>query len=72
MARAKGWDALLDRLAKLDRRQWHDLHIWRERPAADAIAMGQPLATRELVPVLVDLATVWQGEGTRRRDISGR
>jgi hypothetical protein len=65
---AKGWAALLDRLAKLDRTRWHDLHIWREWPAADAIAMGQPFATRELVPVLVDLArvyvdAVWPGRG---------
>ena len=56
---AKGWDALLDRLARLDRTQWHDLHVWREWPAEDAIAMGQPFATRELVPVLVDLARVY-------------
>ena len=74
---AKGWNALLDRLARLDRTQWHDLHVWPEWPAEEAIAMGQPSAMRELVPVLVDLAhvylaTLWQGEGTRRRDISGR
>ncbi len=56
---ATGWDALLDRLAKLDRTQWHDLHIWREWPAEEAIAMGQPFATRELAPVLVDLAGVY-------------
>ena len=64
----KGWDALLDRLAKLDRRTWHDLHIWREWPAEEAIAMGQPFALREVGPVLVDLArvyldTVWPRRG---------
>ena len=58
-------------------RQWHDLHIWREWPAEEAIAMGQPFAMRELVPVLVDLAQRVPGhgvagEGTRRRDVSGR
>ena len=75
---ATGWDALLDRLAKLDRATWHDLHVWREWPAEEAIAMGQPFALREVAPVLVDLArvyldTVWPGRGTRRRrDVSGR
>ena len=63
---ATGWGALLDRLSRLDRTKWHDLHIWREWPAEDAIAMGQPFAVREVVPVLVDLAvvyldTVWPG-----------
>ena len=65
---ATGWDALLDRLSTLDRTTWHDLHIWREWPAEEAIAMGQPFALREVAPVLVDLArvyldTVWPGRG---------
>ncbi len=65
---AKGWDALLDRLSKLDRTTWHDLHIWREWPAEEAIAMGQPFALREVPQVLLDLATVyldtvWPGRG---------
>jgi hypothetical protein len=69
---ASGWDALLDRLPTLDRTKWHDLHIWREWPAGEAIAMGQPFALREVAPVLVDLArvyldTVWPGE----RDAAG-
>ena len=38
---------------------WHDFHIWRERPAAEAIEMGQPFALRELLPVLTDLARVY-------------
>ena len=25
-----GWDALFDRLTRLDRTTWHDLHSWRE------------------------------------------
>ena len=59
---------LLDRLTKLDRTTWHDLHIWREWPAEEAIAMGQPFALREVAPVLLDLArvyldTVWPGRG---------
>ena len=65
---ARGWDALLDRLAKLDRATWQDLHIWREGPGEEAIAMGQPFALRAVAPVLVDLArvyldTVWPGRG---------
>jgi hypothetical protein len=64
-----GWDALLDRLSTLDRATWHDLHIWREWPAEEAIAMGQPFALREVAPVLTDLArvyldTVWPGGRT--------
>jgi hypothetical protein len=63
---ASGWDALLDRLSRLDRTAWHDLHVWREWPADEAIAMGQPFALREVAPVLVDLGrvyldTVWPG-----------
>ncbi len=56
---ASGWDALLDRLSTLDRTTWHDLHLWREWPAEEAIAMGQPFALREVAPVLVDLARVY-------------
>jgi hypothetical protein len=65
---AKGWDALLDRLSTLDRTTWHDLHLWREWPAEEAISMGQPFAIRAVAPVLLDLArvyldTVWPGWG---------
>jgi hypothetical protein len=28
---ASGWDALLDRLSRLDRTAWHDLHVWRDK-----------------------------------------
>jgi hypothetical protein len=63
---ASGWDALLGRLSTLDRTTWHDRHIWREGPADEAIAMGQPFALQEVAPVLVGLArvyldTVWPG-----------
>jgi hypothetical protein len=63
---SSGWDALLDRLSTLDRTVWHDLHVWREWPAEEAIAMGQPFALQEVAPVLTDLArvyldTVWPG-----------
>jgi hypothetical protein len=63
---ASGWDAVLDRLSTLNRTAWHDLHIWREWPAEEAIAMGQPFALREVAPVLTDVArvyldTVWPG-----------
>ena len=56
---ASGWDALLDRIATLDRTTWHDLHTWRDWPAEEAIMVGQPIALREVAPVLVDLATVY-------------
>ncbi len=62
----RGWEALHALLAGLDIAAWHDLHIWREWSAADAIAMGQPFALRALAPVLedlarVDLEAVWPG-----------
>jgi hypothetical protein len=56
---ASGWDALLDRLTTLDRTTWHDLHVWGEWPAEEAIAMGQPFALRAVAPVLTDLARVY-------------
>ena len=66
----RGPEALHELLPGLDIAAWHDLHIWREWPAADAIAMGQPFALRAVAPVLedlarVDLETVWPG-GRRR------
>ncbi|MEO8273418.1 MAG: hypothetical protein ABI620_05090 [Chloroflexota bacterium] len=56
---AAGWDGLLKALEGLPERRWHDFHVWREWPAAEAIAMGQPFALRELVPVLADLAPIY-------------
>jgi hypothetical protein len=56
----RGWEGLDDALAALPPDRWHDLHIWREWPAAEAIAAGQPFAFRELVPVLLDLAGVYE------------
>jgi hypothetical protein len=61
-----GWDALLELLRGLDPAEWHALHIWREWPAEEAVAMGQPFAVHEVAPVLVDLArvyldTIWPG-----------
>ena len=55
----EGWDALADRLAGLPVDHWHCLHVWREWPAEEAIAMGQPFAVREVLPVLADLAPVY-------------
>ena len=54
-----GWDAVLERLQDLDPAEWQVLHIWREWPADQAIAMGQPFAVREVAPVLSDLARVY-------------
>ncbi len=59
----RGWEALHELLAGLDIAAWHDLHVWREWPAADAIAMGQPFALRAVAPVLVDLARVYLETG---------
>lgn len=56
---AEGWDGLLGLLEALPAGIWHDFHIWREWPAAEAIGIGQPFALRELVPVLIDLARVY-------------
>jgi hypothetical protein len=55
----RGWDAFLARLEDLPASAWHDLLLWREWPADQAIEMGQPFALREIVPVMVDLARVY-------------
>jgi hypothetical protein len=55
----RGWNALLARLEGLPAGTWHDLQLWREWPADQAIEMGQPFALRELVPVMVDLARIY-------------
>ena len=62
----RGPEALVDLLASPDIAAWHCLHVWTGRPAAHAIAMGQPFALRAIEPVLIDLAnvyseTVWPG-----------
>lgn len=54
-----GWEALADRVTALPADAWHDLHVWREWPAEQAIAAGQPFAARELEPVLLALAEVY-------------
>jgi hypothetical protein len=42
-----------------DELNWHNFHVWREWPAEMAIDMGQPLALRELLPVITDLARIY-------------
>ena len=46
---------------------------WREWPAEEAIAMGQPFAIQEVAPLLLDLAlvyldTVWPGRAHQGAD----
>lgn len=56
----RGWDALAGLLSALPEGVWHDLHVWREWPADEAIAAGQPFALRAMVPGLLDLAAVYE------------
>jgi hypothetical protein len=65
----RDWAALTSALRDLPLGKWHDLHIWREWPAEEAIAAGQPFALRSMAPVLLDLAAVYEavvGYGGKR------
>lgn len=53
---AEGFDGMVRLLEALPEGVWHDFHVWREWPADVAITMGHPFASRELLPVMVDLA----------------
>ena len=55
----EGWDELADSLARLPVDRWHCFHVWREWPAEEAIAMGQPFAVREVLPVLMGLVPAY-------------
>ena len=55
----RGWDDLTAALRSLPEGVWHDLHLWREWPADEAIRAGQPFAVEQLLPVLRDLAAVY-------------
>jgi hypothetical protein len=55
----EGWEALVGRIEALPAGEWHDFHVWREWPAQEAIDAGQPFATRQILPVLNDLARVY-------------
>ena len=55
----RGWESLRELLLGLPVGDWHNLHIWREWPADEAIARRQPFAVEEMLPVLRDLARVY-------------
>lgn len=57
---ARGWDGLSNALAGLPEGQWHDLHVWRQWPADEAIAAGHRFAVSVMLPVLLDLARVYE------------
>lgn len=57
---ARGWDGLAKELEALSEEEWHDLHIWRQWPADEAIAAGHPFAVSVMLPVLLDLARVYE------------
>jgi hypothetical protein len=54
----EGWDGL-GRVLDAMPTGWHDLHFWREWPADEAVATGQPFVLRTMAPVLTDLARVY-------------
>lgn len=56
----KGWDEVASRLNALPDGTWHNLHVWREWSATEAIAAGNPFALESMVPVLVDLAAIYE------------
>jgi hypothetical protein len=55
----RGWDEMAKWLQALPKGDWHNLHLWREWPADEAVNGRQPFAVRELLPVLLDLADVY-------------
>ncbi|PZR61188.1 MAG: hypothetical protein DLM71_09185 [Chloroflexi bacterium] len=57
---ARDWDGLLQLLDSLPHADWHDLHVWRQWPGEDAVAGGHPFAASVMLPVLVDLAKVYE------------
>jgi hypothetical protein len=56
----RGWDGLVSALEALPNGEWHDLHVWRQWPAAEAMAAGHPFAVSVMLPVLMDLARVYE------------
>jgi hypothetical protein len=57
---ARGWDDLADTLEALPDGEWHDLHVWRQWPAEEAIAAGHPFAVSVMLAVLLDLARIYE------------
>lgn len=51
----RAWPEIRAGILSLRPDAWIDLHLARARPAADAMAAGQPFALGRLAPVLVDL-----------------
>jgi hypothetical protein len=56
----RDWAALTSALRDLPEGKWHDLHIWRQWPAEEAIAAGQPFALESMALVLLDLAAAYE------------
>lgn len=56
----RGWPALTEAVEALPEGDWHDLHIWRQWPASGAIAAGHSFAAQDLLPVMLDLASVYE------------
>ena len=55
----RGWLNFVERLAGLPDDRWYGFHIWKEWPAAEAIADGHPFAVEKMLPVLLDLASIY-------------
>ncbi|MBA2719226.1 MAG: hypothetical protein H0U52_08325 [Chloroflexi bacterium] len=55
----RGWDALVTRLRKLPKAEWHDFSIWTSWPAEEGIAAGRSFASDRLIPVLSSLASIY-------------
>jgi hypothetical protein len=56
----QGWIDLLEILDGLPPDHWYDLHIWRSWPSEDAINVGHPFAVSVMLPVLLDLARLYE------------
>jgi hypothetical protein len=57
---ARGWDGLVDTLEALPEGEWRDLHVWRQWQSEEAIAAGHAFAVSVMLPVLLDLARVYE------------
>ncbi len=55
----RGLDEVAAVLSALPNGEWHELHLWREWPAEEAMNGRQPFAVREMLPALLDLADVY-------------
>ncbi len=56
----RGFAALRHHLEQLPKDGWHDMHVWRSWPKEDAVRRGPAFAREALIPVLEDLAKVYE------------